>query len=192
VESRGRKGAGSEKSIRLWRARTPQDEALVCWGETVLCRSEEREVWDGRDQIVVFQMVVAFLYACAEEVSRICLTSGHLLRLYCVGDFPLQSVHVYGFCRKKFVLSSLIIVMRFFNEMDMSAAKYVVKQPTFTVYIRRADRVWQYGGITLEPDKSVRTIVTAADNPQQQPRQTRDTCGKCNSGQQAPRIKPLL
>jgi hypothetical protein len=33
--------------------------------------------------------------------------------------------------------------------------------------------VWQYGEQTLEPDKSVWTIVTAADNPQQQLRQTR-------------------
>jgi hypothetical protein len=31
--------------------------------------------------------------------------------------------------------------------------------------------VWQYGGQTLEPDKSVKTIVTAAENPQQQPSQ---------------------
>jgi hypothetical protein len=54
----------------------------------------------------------------------------------------------------------------------MSAEEYVVKQTTFMGSIRRADRVWKYGGITLEQDKSVKTIVRAADNPQQQPRQT--------------------
>jgi hypothetical protein len=65
------------------------------------------------------------------------------------------------------------IVMRFFNEGDMSAEEYVVKQTTIMGSMRCADRVWQYGGVTLEQDKSVKTIVRAADNPQQQPCQTR-------------------
>jgi len=33
--------------------------------------------------------------------------------------------------------------------------------------------VWQYVEQILEPVKSLRTIVTAADNPQQQPREKR-------------------
>jgi len=60
-----------------------------------------------------------------------------------------------------------------FNKRDMSTEKDVVKQPTFTGYIGWADGVRQYVGQNLEPDKSVRTILRAADNPQQQPRQTR-------------------
>ena len=35
---------------------------------------------------------------------------------------------------------------------------------------KMSERGWQYGEQTLEPVKPVRTIVTAADNPQQQPR----------------------
>jgi type IV secretory pathway TrbF-like protein len=62
--------------------------------------------------------------------------------------------------------------MQFFNESNMLAEKYVVKQSTFTVSIKWAERVWQYGGQSLEQDKSARTIVTAADNPQEQPRDT--------------------
>jgi hypothetical protein len=70
----------------------------------VLCRSEERELWDGKGQIIVFQMAVSFLEAYAEGVSRICLTSGQPLRLCCVRTFPVQSVHVYGFCKNKFCI----------------------------------------------------------------------------------------
>ena len=55
----------------------------------------------------------------------------------------------------------------------MSAENYVIKQLTFMEYIRRAGRVWQYVEQNSEPVKSVRTFVTAADNPQQQPRETR-------------------
>jgi hypothetical protein len=65
--------------------------------------------------------------------------------------------------------------MRFFNKRDISAEMYVVKQPTFTGYIRWAERIWQYGRQTIQPDKSVRTIVTEADNPQQQHARQRDT-----------------
>jgi hypothetical protein len=55
----------------------------------------------------------------------------------------------------------------------MSTEKYVVKQPTFMGSIRSVDRVWRCGGMVLEPDKSVRAIVTAADSPQEEPRETR-------------------
>jgi len=40
-----------------------------------LCRSEEGLPWDGTDQTIMFQMIVSFLYACAEGVFRICLKS---------------------------------------------------------------------------------------------------------------------
>jgi hypothetical protein len=67
------------------------------------------------------------------------------------------------------------IIMRVFNERDKSAEKCVFKQPTFTGYLRRADRVWQCGGKNVEPDKSVRTIVVSADtiSQRQQPGKTR-------------------
>ena len=54
------------------------------------CKSEEGEPWDGSDGTIMFQETVSFLLACAEEVSRICLRSGHLLYSRCVGVFPVQ------------------------------------------------------------------------------------------------------
>jgi hypothetical protein len=38
------------------------------------------------------------------------------------------------------------ILMRSFNESDMSAEKCIVRQPTFTGPIGLAERVWQRGG----------------------------------------------
>jgi hypothetical protein len=43
----------------------------ICEGESAVCRSEEGEPWDGRDQTIVFQVAVSFLQVCAEGVSRI-------------------------------------------------------------------------------------------------------------------------
>jgi len=54
-----------------------------------LCRSEEGEPWDGRDQTIVFQVK-----ACAEGVSRICLRSGHLLCSCCVGAITVHCRHI--------------------------------------------------------------------------------------------------
>ena len=53
-------------------------------------RSEEGEPWDGSDGTIMFQEAVTFLLACAEEVPRICLRSGHLLYSCCGGAFPVQ------------------------------------------------------------------------------------------------------
>jgi len=55
-----------------------------------LCWSEEGEPWDDSDGRIMFQETVSFRLACAEEVSRICLRSGHLLYSCCVGAFPVQ------------------------------------------------------------------------------------------------------
>jgi hypothetical protein len=110
-----------------------------------------------------------------------------ILQRTCIDSYQLNMTTELEGCFKHEVRKG----MRFFNERNMSAEKYVVKQVTFTGSTRRAERMWQYGEQTLQPDKSVRTIVTASDNPQQQPRQKRDTCGTFNS-EQATRIKPLL
>ena len=39
----------------------PKGRPEVCEGETALCRSEEGEPWDGRDQTLVFQVALSFL-----------------------------------------------------------------------------------------------------------------------------------
>ena len=62
----------------------------MCEGETALRPNEEGEPWDGRDQSIVFQMAVSFHLACAEGVSRICLSLDILLCSCCVDAFPVQ------------------------------------------------------------------------------------------------------
>jgi hypothetical protein len=86
------------------------------------------------------------------------------------------------------------LVIRFFIERDMSAEKYVVKQPTYMESMRLVDRVWLYDGKMSEKDNSVRTIVTKQQRRTQYNSHARqgDKCGKCYSRQPEPRIKPLL
>ena len=55
-----------------------------------LCQSKEGETWGARDGTIVFKVAVSFLYVCAEGVSRIYLSSGHLLCSCYVGAFPVQ------------------------------------------------------------------------------------------------------
>jgi hypothetical protein len=79
-----------------------------------------------------------------------------------------------------------------FQWIGMSLVMYVVIDVTFTGYIRWVERVWQCGGQKLEPNKSVRKFVTAADNRQRAKNARQENkCDKCSSGQQAPRVKPL-
>jgi hypothetical protein len=60
-------------------------------------------------ELLCFTWLLLSLSVC-RGVSRICLTSGLLLCSCCVGAFPVQSVLVYGFCRKK-------LCIRYFNNM---------------------------------------------------------------------------
>jgi len=54
-----------------------------------LGRSKEGEPWDDNDGNIMFQEAVSFHLVRAEEVSRICLRSGHLYSC-CVGAFPIH------------------------------------------------------------------------------------------------------
>ena len=54
------------------------------------CQSEEGEPCDGSVSTIMFQEAVSVLLARAEEVSGICLRSGHLLYSCCVGAFLVQ------------------------------------------------------------------------------------------------------
>jgi hypothetical protein len=53
----GMKRGVSEYRNGLWWGKTPSgDQYYVCTGETALCRSEEGEQWDGKDQTILFQV----------------------------------------------------------------------------------------------------------------------------------------
>jgi len=70
---------------------THQEEACSKYvREKWPCVRARKGPWDGSDGTIMFQEAVSFLLACAEEVSRICLRSGHLLYSCCVGAFPVQ------------------------------------------------------------------------------------------------------
>jgi hypothetical protein len=64
LEPIGRRGWGRgvlKERNWLWRAKTHKWRLVVCEGETALCQSAGGEPWDGRDQTIMFQVVVSFL-----------------------------------------------------------------------------------------------------------------------------------
>ena len=82
VSERGRGAMGWYRSkycvsggclLSLWLGRRAFQDLLTVRPSSLyltMCRSEEGEPWDGRDQNIVFQMAVSFLYGWAEGVSR--------------------------------------------------------------------------------------------------------------------------
>jgi hypothetical protein len=73
----------------------------------VLCRGEESEPWDGRDENIVFHVAVSFPKACVKGFpgfaeGQAIFSVDVLWVHFKFNSFLDESVHVSSFSRKKF------------------------------------------------------------------------------------------